>query len=151
MSGALFAYGTLVLPAVWEALTGRRALPRAARLADYARRPLRGALYPGIAPEAGAWTPGVLHPGIDAATWALLDAFEGPLYQRRRVQVTVEGGGRAAVWAYVVRPAERTRLAAGSWDPRAFAARHLPRYVAGCRAFRAGFRPGAAQRRRPSP
>ena len=44
----LFAYGTLMLPDIWTAVTGRPAEPQPARLIGYACFRVAGADFPGI-------------------------------------------------------------------------------------------------------
>jgi gamma-glutamylcyclotransferase (GGCT)/AIG2-like uncharacterized protein YtfP len=133
----LFAYGTLLLPEVMAAVAGRRLAARPALLRGFARRAVRGEVYPGLVREPGAVTRGVLYERVDPALWARLDRFEGPLYERRDVSVTQVGRARRAA-TYVVRADRLAALAEAPWDPEAFARRHAARYVAGCRAWARG-------------
>ena len=64
-------------------ITGRRLPSEPATLEGFARSMLRGEAYPGIAPAAGARTPGTLYSGLDPESLALLDRFESDLYERR--------------------------------------------------------------------
>ena len=131
-----FAYGTLALPGVYSALTGLEVASRPARLHGFARLLVRDAVYPGIVERAGAVTPGVVFAALAPATFALLDRYEGDLYERRRVRVAPSRGGPIDAQAYVVRAEHCDRLDEAPWDAEAFAARHLARTLAACRAFR---------------
>ena len=132
-----FAYGTLALPNVFSAVTGLEVASRPALLHGFARLRVRDAVYPGIVERDDAVTPGVVFAALAPATFALLDRFESDLYERRRVCVAPSGGEPIRAQAYVVRAEHRHRLDEAPWDAEAFAARHLARYLAGCRRFRA--------------
>lgn len=132
----IFVYGTLEFPEVMQALTGRRFPARSAVLEHYRRARLEGLRFPAIGPQAGARTPGLLYSGIDSETVVRLDRFEGPLYERRLVQVRPTGGSLASAHAYVIAPAHRDLLGIEPWDRAGFAALHLEAYVAECEAFR---------------
>jgi gamma-glutamylcyclotransferase (GGCT)/AIG2-like uncharacterized protein YtfP len=133
----LFAYGTLAVPAVLEAVTGRRFRGQPARLRGFARQRLRGRIYPAVVAAPGASAEGRLYEGLDAATLARLDRFEGPLYVRRKLCVEPEGGAARPAEVYVLAEAARAELRPEPWDPGAFAAQHLARYLRSCEAFRA--------------
>lgn len=99
----LFAYGTLQLPEVMRAVTGRDFPARPARLPGYARRRLRGRSFPGICPAPGASADGLLFDGIDAQTLARLDAFEDDFYRRETLPVFTPDGAAWAAEVYVIR------------------------------------------------
>lgn len=128
--GALFAYGTLQLEAVVRTVLGRWPPAREAELPGYARWRVAGVLYPGLLEEPGAAAGGLLYAPVTGEDWTRLDAFEGPLYERRAVRVRVgEGTEWLPAQAYVV-PAERAhRLTAEPWDLEAFRVRHLGRFL----------------------
>ena len=66
----MFAYGTLELPELMEALTGARPDSSDAVLDGYERFLLRGRVYPGIVEAGGRWTHGRLYHPLDAAALA---------------------------------------------------------------------------------
>ena len=72
---ALFAYGTLALPDVVDALTGRVPEARPARLAGYRCRLLLGEAFPGVERYPGSATDGVLYSGLSPADLSILDSF----------------------------------------------------------------------------
>jgi gamma-glutamylcyclotransferase (GGCT)/AIG2-like uncharacterized protein YtfP len=133
----VFAYGTLLEPAVMRAVTGRRFGSQPAVLCSYARFRVRGAVYPGIIATPGALTEGAVYCDVDAVSLARLDTFEGALYDRVGLNVDVETGRRAAgpmrAEVYVIRPSQRQRLSAEAWDPEEFRRRRLGAYLAGVR------------------
>ena len=110
-------------------ITGRRFPSESAVLAGFARSMVRGEAYPGIAPAAGARTPGTLYAGVDPASLAALDRFEGGLYRRCEVRVEAAGGARSA-FAWVVREEHRHVLTGEPWDRARFAAHHLRAWLA---------------------
>jgi gamma-glutamylcyclotransferase (GGCT)/AIG2-like uncharacterized protein YtfP len=142
--GRFFAYGTLVLPEVMEAVTGRAFAGRPALLRGFARRRLLGRSFPGLVEERDAATAGVLYDGVDAATLATLDRFEGPLYERAAVAVELDRGTRAACWVYRLAPAAQSLVRAETWELAGFGADERAAFLAECRAFRAGLGPGPA-------
>ena len=110
-------------------ITGRRFPSEPATLEGFARSMLRGEAYPGIAPAAGARTPGTLYSELDPESLALLDRFESDLYERRELLVATASGERSA-FAWVVRPQHRQLLTGEPWDRDRFAARHLREWLA---------------------
>ena len=136
LTEALFAYGTLELPAVLEALTGRRFASEPALLPGFTRFLLRDQPFPGAVPRAGASTPGRLYHDLDARSLALLDDFEGELYERRGVEVWSAAGGRLAAFAYLLADAHSGLLSGEPWRRERFEADELPGYLERCRDFR---------------
>lgn len=134
----VFAYGTLEIPAVMEAVTGRRFAGREARVAGFARHRLRDRIYPAAVPAPGAVLAGRLYEGVDAATLARLDRYEGRLYARRPVLAELPEGGTRAAEIYLLAEGQHGLLLPEAWDRAAFLARHLGSYLESCAAFRAG-------------
>lgn len=125
MTISLFTYGTLEIPAVLEAVTGRTFPSAAAMLPGHARFLLRGRVYPGIIRDVRSRVTGVLYTGVDADSLALLDRFEDDFYRREAVRVQPASGCWTDAAAYVVPPAHSALLSALPWDRAAFVARHL--------------------------
>lgn len=143
---SVFAYGTLAIPAVMEAVTGRRFPGREARVPGFARQRLRGRIYPAAVPAPGAELEGRLYDGVDPATLARLDRFEGRLYVRRSALARLAQGGERPVQLYLLAEGRRGELLQGPWDREAFVALHLGAYLASCVAFRAGQEARRAER-----
>lgn len=125
----IFAYGTLAAGAVMQALLGRLPPAAPARLEGYARYRLRGRVYPGIVAEPGAHTEGVVYEGLDSASLALLDRFEGSLYRRESLRVRSAAGIRLAAETYVVADSQRHALSGEPWSLERFVESDLAEYL----------------------
>ncbi len=125
----LLCYGSLEFAEVMREVTGRAFAGEPAELDGFARYRVRDADYPGLLPEPGARTKGTLYGAVDDAALAALDRFEGPLYERRRLEVRVAGGERRHAFVYVVREAQRDLLTREPWDERAFARDRLEAFL----------------------
>ena len=115
-----FTYGTLMCADIMSAVSGRPLSGEPARLDGYARHAVRDEDYPGIQPAPGAQVEGVLYRDIDAAALARLDAFEGDMYARETVRITLADGTSLVADTYVIRPQHRTLLLAEDWNFAAF-------------------------------
>lgn len=124
-----------MLPEVMEIVAGRRFAARPAQLPGWRRRRLHGAVYPALVLAEGETTAGVLFEGLDAATLARLDRFEGEPYERRLLRVVPGSGAECEAFVYVLRPERHVLLSDEPWDEVDFRARHLATYLAGCRTF----------------
>ena len=133
----VFTYGSLMVAAVMEAVTGHRFASRKATLHDYARFRLKNASYPGIVEMAGATTDGVLYLDVDAASIDRLDAFEGVFYQRTCVEVYTPQGERRPAETYVVVPRYQDHLSTEAWRLNHFRRDHLEAFLASYHGFSA--------------
>lgn len=129
----VFTYGTLLFPEVMAAVAGRAFASLPATLAGYARRGVRGAVYPAACACSGATIAGVLYLDVDATALGRLDRFEGAMYERRRLVVCDAGGRERDAETYVVAPDHAHRLDDTSWDPERFRREHLAAYLVRCR------------------
>lgn len=127
----LFCYGTLQFPVLMARISGISPRARPAVLEDYGCYTLTGAVYPGIRPEQGTQTSGVIYDGIDARRLARLDRFEGDQYVRQRVQVRTADARRQQAWVYVTHPRARACLSDIPWDRARFERRHLATWLRG--------------------
>jgi gamma-glutamylcyclotransferase (GGCT)/AIG2-like uncharacterized protein YtfP len=123
-----------MLADVVRALTGERFASAPAHLHDHARYALHGERFPGLVAEPGARTDGVLLEGVGARALAILDRFEGSLYERCDVVVHTTGGARAACVYRLARDG-RHRLGRERWNPEVFTRRDASLYVDACRRF----------------
>jgi gamma-glutamylcyclotransferase (GGCT)/AIG2-like uncharacterized protein YtfP len=124
----LFTYGSLMFPDVWHRVTGASFPTRPATLDDFAAWCVRGETYPGLAPAPGETTRGLLYLDVTPEAAARLDAFEGPFYERIRVEPQLPDGTRVPAFAYVVAPAHRHDLEPVRWDADAFQRLHLAHF-----------------------
>lgn len=111
----LFVYGTLMVPAVIEAVIGRRPEGAAAVLPGFARYRVLGEEFPGLVPQEGAVTDGIVYDGLDRHELALADHYEGAWYERVEAKIG-RAGVRMDAYVYVVRPEYRDILSAEPWD-----------------------------------
>jgi len=131
----LFTYGSLMLAEVMEIVAGLRFPARRATLAGYRRRGLHGRVYPGLLPAAGESVEGVLWEDLDPPALARIDRFEGSLYERPELRVTLAGGESCAAFVFLLRPEHHALATDAAWDEAEFRERHLTAYLADCRAF----------------
>ncbi len=125
----LFCYGSLEFAEVMRAVTGRSFPHEPARLDGWVRLRARRGAYPGLRPRARASTSGTLWRGVDPASAAKLDRFEGALYVRRTLQVRTSRGERVAAEVYVVPDERRRELSTQTWDKARFARESLAAFV----------------------
>ncbi|MGR8946793.1 MAG: gamma-glutamylcyclotransferase family protein [Gammaproteobacteria bacterium] len=126
----LFVYGTLMEPRVFEAVTGFSVSMHMATLNGYRRFAFSGECYPGIVPgEDSDSVNGALIFDLSPATWQRLDDYEGRMYERREVFVSVDETERTAAMSYVVKPFYCHKLTNRDWDYDDFRANHLQRYL----------------------
>ncbi len=114
-----------MVPEIILALLGRVPRHRDASLSAYARFLVRGASYPGIVPALESSVEGTLYEGLFDAEWQLLDEYEGDLYERRNVVVTV-GTQAIEAFSYVVRPQRVDELTERAWDLQWYLREHGP-------------------------
>lgn len=121
---------------IWASVCGREHAAVDAELQGYARHPVRGQDYPGLAAAgADAVVAGRLYLDVDEAPLARLDAFEGAEYERVTVTVRLADGRREAAFCYLFRAAFAGRLFPGDWNPVAFEAEGKARFVAAYRGL----------------
>jgi len=135
MAISLFTYGTLEIPQVIEAVTGRSFASTIAVLRNYARFLLRAEAYPGIYRDFHSEVVGVLYEGVDRDSMVLLDLFEGDFYRREKVEAMTPSRRRVEAVTYVVRPEHRLLFSSQPWDRDEFISRHLEDFLPYCIEF----------------
>ena len=130
----LFVYGTLQIPEVFQAVTGRCVPAEPARLADHARYCLKGLSYPGLIVELGAVTDGLLFRRLGTPEVARLDAFEDDFYERLTVSVTTLAGETVKAEAYIVPAVSHHLIDPRPWCLDEFRRRSLHSFLDRCRA-----------------
>jgi gamma-glutamylcyclotransferase (GGCT)/AIG2-like uncharacterized protein YtfP len=135
MSNALFAYGTLMVPEIWQAVTQ---LPgpspsRPGLLRGYQRRRVEGADFPGIFASGNNddIVPGCAYEDVAPKTFDLLDRYEDHFYQRLEVNVEVDDGQPATLscQTYIIPETGLGILSDEPWDLDDFKANALKRYL----------------------
>ena len=125
----LFCYGTLQFPVILHEVAGVWLTGEPAVLDDYACYVVRGEVFPGIYPQPGATTSGVVYNGLGVVHLQKLDVFEGDIYERRRVCVSNAAGNPLQTWTYVVAAQHRHRLTRETWNREEFEMEHLQHFV----------------------
>lgn len=133
MSRHVFAYGSLQLGAVMEAVTGRRFRSESAVLAGFERCRLIARVYPGLRRRPGATTVGRLYRHVDGRSMELLDRFEDYFYSRRTLLVAAGGELRVPAEVYVIEPRYYRLMLPREWSVEHFARRRLADYLRRCR------------------
>lgn len=134
-AASVFTYGTLLFPEVMAAVAGRAYVAEPATLRGFARVCVAGEVYPGAIEQADGTIAGAVYRDVDEQGVLRLDRFEGALYERRRVAVTLDADrSTLEAFVYVVTPGERHRLERRPWLPEQFRRDHLAAYLARCRA-----------------
>ena len=111
----LFAYGSLMCADIMREVAGCDLPGAEAVLHGYRRVVVRGEQYPGLVPADGKSVKGVVYRDVPSSAWDRLDRFEGEMYIRQSVQVSLKHGGIVRADAYVVRPEFRDRLEDSDW------------------------------------
>lgn len=129
LSRYLFCYGTLMFPALFAAVCGRRLPCDAAMLKGHARHRVCGEVFPGVVAAPEAEVRGVLYAGVGPRSLGRLDRYEADYYERRLLRVRDGAGRPRMAWVYVVPERHRDRLVDAPWDVHQFRRRHLERYL----------------------
>jgi gamma-glutamylcyclotransferase (GGCT)/AIG2-like uncharacterized protein YtfP len=123
---SVFAYGTLMFPAVMEALLGRSFASRSETIRGYSRHPVIGQVYPGILASSQSHTlEGVLWTGLSSRHLSILDDFEDDFYSAELLRI-----GDVHARFYVVSASNAAVLNTdASWSPEEFRSRHYHEYL----------------------
>lgn len=134
MSPPVFTYGTLQIPAVMEAVTGRKFKSVSAVLENYGRFRIKNQIFPGITPVDGDNVDGTVYFDLDNRSLDFLDSFEDVLYVRTQTNVICDDQ-KIPAQVYVVGENYRDLLTKDPWDIRLFQEKHLDNYIRSCRMF----------------
>jgi gamma-glutamylcyclotransferase (GGCT)/AIG2-like uncharacterized protein YtfP len=122
----LFAYGTLMDPAIMQNVCGERFQSRPASLSGYMRKKLRGEVYPGIIRQPDSSVEGQVYFDVSAQALYYLDEFEGSFYQRELVTAVFDDGSAMEVEAYVLSDSCASLLSNEDWNLQDFLSRDKP-------------------------
>ena len=125
----IFVYGTLLIPAVMEAVTGKTFAFEHATLPGYARYRIKGQTFPGITRVENRHVKGIIYKAVDEPSLHRLDDFESDVYYRGQVKVTLENGRRVSAHAYIMAPDHAGLLTDQHWDLEQFIQDHLCSYI----------------------
>ena len=135
MISSLFTYGTLEIPSVMEAVTGRSFGSLEASIEGYERLMIKHQIYPGMIACPSGMTVGRLYVHVDARSLNLIDEFEDDVYIRETIRVNTCEGNSVTAYAYILSSDHRNILSSEPWRREYFVVHHLSQYVVGCRAF----------------
>jgi len=121
----LFAYGTLMFPAIIESVIGRVPNSCPAMIKGYRRLEVAGESFPGLIKEKDETVEGLLYVNISRDEWERLTAFEDDFYELQEVTVRSAGKDIKAL-AYVVPHSRKSILSDKVWHPDFFREHHLP-------------------------
>jgi len=125
---SLFAYGTLMCEDIMRDVSGHLGAPIPANLSDHLRLRVSGEDYPGIVRKTGRQVNGVVYQELANTAWERLDRFEGEMYQRVPVRVTLQSGSILQAQTYLVHPDFVYCLADSEWDFAHFLAHGKTRF-----------------------
>ena len=127
----LFCYGTLQVPEVIKAVTGKTYPGKSAHLHGYAIYKVRNAEYPGIIRSADGKIKGIVYDKISDQDLRVLDLFEGNLYRRQMLEVRLTDGASCKAWSYVIRDGRKSLLTDESWYLKDFLKSGLESFMRG--------------------
>ena len=130
----LFAYGSLMIPEVIQAVIGREVYGEPATLTGYLRQGLSGFSYPGLVKCPDASVEGRLYRDLGATDLLRLDVFEDDFYQRHMLTVQTRNGDIYQACVYVLAPESVGLLDGRPWCEETFRRKHL-------RGFLSRYRP----------
>ena len=128
LTSSVFAYGTLQIPEVMLAVTGRSFKSIPAVLNGYQRLAVKNKTYPAILKRDGCYVNGVLYQNIDAEAITLLDQFEDVCYDRELVDIDVDNKMEKA-FVYVWKDEYKNQLSNEEWCLEEFKRKYLKRYI----------------------
>ena len=131
---SLFAYGTLQIPEVLRAVTGRTFPGIPAILEGFRRGRLVNATYPGLVRAPGFRTGGALLLGLDQEILTRLDRFEGKTYRREAVEVLTGSVKPVSAFTYVMTTGH-PELSGEPWDLERFCREDLAGFLRGYAGF----------------
>lgn len=127
----LFTYGTLMDLDIFRAVTGLLATTwTPARLDGYARFRVSGTAYPGILAWPDEQVSGRVFFSLPQPIWPILDRYEGPLYAKILVAVTILENTPLTAWTYSIHPSNAAYLSHDPWSLERFQNKDKPDYLA---------------------
>jgi gamma-glutamylcyclotransferase (GGCT)/AIG2-like uncharacterized protein YtfP len=126
--GPLFAYGTLMFPAVIKSVIGRIPDSRSAVIKGYRRLEVAGESFPGLIKENDESVEGLVFVDITRDEWERLTAFEDGFYELQKVTVDCLGTNVSAL-AYIVPPSRKSLLSDKVWNPDSFRDQQKSRFA----------------------
>lgn len=129
MKKHLFAYGSLMFPAVRHRLISPRHATQEATLQDHQRFRIIRETYPGLIPQQGQQVEGLLILDLTIKDLIVLDRFEGKFYTRKTVTVIGSDGSAREAETYLFRKQYQHKLSEQEWDAKQFREKHLQEFL----------------------
>ncbi len=115
MSNLLFCYGTLQIPDVFKAATGKIHKGVKAKLPGYAMYKVRNSEYPGVVRSSNSETAGILYTSISEEELELIDLFEGDFFTRKLLNVIQQSNKMCKAWVYILSDHNKDKLTSEPW------------------------------------
>jgi len=126
----LFAYGTLMFPAIWRAVVGREMTGEPAIVAGYAVYRAPGDVFPVmVRGEKNDAARGIVYRDLDDVTMQMLDDYEAGIYERVAVVATLGSGEAVPCQCYLLRREYERPTNPEPWDAASFERDELPGYL----------------------
>lgn len=139
MSISVFTYGTLQIPAVMEAVTGRKFKSENASLDGYERFIVKRQVFPGITAAIDKRVDGRIYFDLDMVAINFLDAFEDVLYVRKQLSAWCNNR-KIQAQVYIVDDKFHNLLSDKPWEIEVFQQKHLRAYLDSCKKFHSEFK-----------
>lgn len=126
----VFVYGTLLVPEMMYAVTGKHFELTPATAPGFRRAYLAGRVYPGITASAEHdQVEGAIYRDLDPESIHRLDYFEGDEYVRESLEVTLVDGTKLTADSYVVPTSQCHLMTDTAWDLATFQSSDLAGFL----------------------
>lgn len=126
----LFAYGTLMIPEIWERVVGREFRRQEASVRGMAVYRAAGELFPVmVASGDEVIAAGIVYFDLPADVVAMLDEYESDFYERVDVTATLDDGGSVSAETYLLPSGRRSFATDEPWNLAWFRNEALERYL----------------------
>jgi hypothetical protein len=127
----LFAYGTLMVPAIIEQVIGRVPHSEVAHIEGFQRFRVKDRTFPGILRSGSPRdrVEGLLYFDLSPAEWKFLNDYEDDFYTLEKIPARTPLETRDSL-AYLVPPEAVHVLSSQAWDLLHFTQHHLSSYLA---------------------
>lgn len=126
----IFTYGTLCVPDVMHAVSGKIFKSEKAFLNGYQRCLVKNHVFPAIIPTKDKdIVDGIIYFDIDERSLSLIDHFESYFYDRTLVEVTNGLEKNYSAYVYVLNKSYIDVLSDDPWDEAVFRQLHLDKYL----------------------
>ena len=104
-------------------------------LDGYCRLSIKGEIYPAVIPDGESTVDGVVYKNVSHMAWSRLDRFEGKLYKRQSVMISLNDGNSLKSETYVLRPEFINILENTEWDFTSFLKSNKKHFISEYRGF----------------